>query len=80
MDIVLFNKAKDIQSKLEYYRKHKQELIECGILNGGSVYYSYNSHRNDVKLDQTIYGEFLKDYCYDLETKIQELEKAFNEL
>lgn len=80
MDIALYKKAQSIQEKLEYYRKHKLELIEVGFMKGGSIIYSYNSTRNDVTLDRTLLGDFINDYSYKLERQIQELEKEFNEL
>lgn len=80
MDIALYKKAQSIQEKLEYYRRHKRELIEVGFMTGGSIKYSYNSTRNDVTLDRTLLGDFISEYSYKLEQKIQKLEKEFNEL
>lgn len=80
MDIALYKKAQSIQSKLEYYRKHKQELMETGFKNGGSIKYSFNSMRNDVTLDSTLLGDFINDYSIKLDRQIQELEREFNEL
>ncbi|WP_181215088.1 hypothetical protein [Phocaeicola faecicola] len=80
MDITLYKKAQAIQHALEYYRKHKQELMEVGFMNGGVIKYSYNSRTNDVTLDSTLLGNFISDYSFKLEKQIQELEKEFNEL
>ena len=77
-----FEKAIAITNKLNSLRKHKEELINSQILNGGGLIFTYNSHYKDVGLIGDLYGgnEFFKTYMENLDKKIQGIEEEFAKL
>ena len=77
-----FEKAIEITNELASLRKHKEELLNSQILNGGDLVFTYNCHYKDVGLIGDLYGgnEFFKKYMENLNAKIQGLEEEFEKL
>ena len=77
-----FEKAIEITNELASLRKHKEELLNSQILNGGGLVFTYNSHYKDVGLISDLYGgnKFFREYMGNLDKKIQGLEEEFEKL
>ena len=76
-----FNKAIEINNKIEEYKDHKMALENSNIKYGGGLIFTYNRMHNDVPLKEEIFGKnFLQCYMYALDSKIKELQKEFDEL
>ena len=81
MDKDKFNKAIEINNKIEEYKDHKMALENSNIKYGGGLIFTYNRMHNDVPLKEEIFGKnFLQCYMHDLDSKIKELQKEFDEL
>ena len=81
MDKDKFNKAIEINNKIEEYKDHKMALENSNIKYGGGLIFTYNRMHNDVPLKEEIFGKnFLQCYMYALDSKIKELQKEFDEL
>ena len=81
MDKDKFNKAIEINNKIEEYKDHKMALENSNIKYGGGLIFTYNRMHNDVPLKEEIFGKnFLQYYMYALDSKIKELQKEFDEL
>lgn len=81
MDKDKFNKAIELNFKIDEYKQHKMELEKSNIKYGGGLIFTYNSIYKDVPLKKEIFGEnFFQCYLYALDSKIKELQKEFDEL
>ena len=81
MDKDKFNKAIEINNKIEEYKDHKMALESCNIKYGGGLIFTYNRMHNDVPLKEEIFGKnFFQLYLYAFDSKIKELQKEFDEL
>ena len=81
MDKDKFNKAIEINNKIEEYKDHKMTLEKSNIKYGGGLIFTYNRMHNDVPLKEEIFGKnFFQLYMYALDSKIKELQKEFDEL
>ena len=81
MDKDKFNKAIEINNKIEEYKDHKMALENSNIKYGGGLIFTYNRMHNDVPLKEEIFGKnFLQCYMYAFDSKIKELQKEFDEL
>ena len=81
MDKDKFNKAIEINNKIEEYKDHKMALENSNIKYGGGLIFTYNSMHNNVPLKKEIIGKnFLHNYMYALDSKIKTLQKEFDEL
>lgn len=81
MDKDKFNKAIELNKKIEEYKSHKMALESSNIKNGGGLIFTYNSMYKDVPLKEEIFGKnFFQCYLYALDSKIKELQKEFDEL
>ena len=81
MDKDKFNKAIEINNKIEEYKDHKMALENSNIKYGGGLIFTYNRMHNDVPLKEEIFGKnFLQCYMYALDSKIKELQKEFDKL
>lgn len=81
MDKDKFNKAIEINFKIDEYKNHKMKLENSNIKYGGGLIFTYNSMHNDVPLKEEIFGKnFFQLYMYALDSKIKELQKEFDEL
>ena len=81
MDKDKFNKAIEINNKIEEYKDHKMALENSNIKYGGGLIFTYNRMHNDVPLKEEIFGKnFFQLYMYALDSKIKELQKEFDEL
>lgn len=81
MDKDKFNKAIELNFKIDEYKNHKMKLENSNIKYGGGLIFTYNSMHNDVPLKEEIFGKnFLQCYMYALDSKIKELQKEFDEL
>lgn len=81
MDKNRFNKAIELNNKIEEYKKHREALERSNIKYGGGLIFTYNRMHNDVPLKEEIFGKnFLQCYMYALDSKIKELQKEFDEL
>ena len=81
MDKNRFNKAIELNNKIEEYKKHREALERSNIKYGGGLIFTYNSMHNDVPLKTEIFGEdFFKNYMAALDSKIETLKKEFDEL
>lgn len=75
MDKDKFNKAIELNNKIEEYKDHKMALENSNIKYGGGLMH------NDVPLKEEIFGKnFFQLYLYALDSKIKELQKEFDEL
>ena len=74
MDKDKFNKAIEINFKIEEYKNHKMALENSNIKYGGGLIFTYNRMHNDVPLKEEIFGKnFFQLYMYALDSKINEL-------
>ena len=81
MDKDKFNKAIELNNKIEEYKDHKMALENSNIKYGGGLIFTYNRMHNDVPLKEEIFGKnFFQLYLYALDSKIKELQKEFDEL
>ena len=81
MDKEKFNRAIELNKKIEEYKSHKTALESYNIKYGGGLIFTYNRMHNDVPLKEEIFGKnFLQCYMYALDSKIKELQKEFDEL
>ena len=81
MDKDKFNKAIEINNKIEEYKDHKMALENSNIKYGGGLIFTYNRMHNDVPLKEEIFGKnFLQCYMYALDSKIKELQKELSKL
>ncbi len=77
-----FEKAIEINNKIELLRLHKESLLNSQINYGGSLIFHYNGTYKDVYLMDEIYGgkDFFKKYMDSLNNRIEELEDEFLKL
>ena len=81
MDKDKFNKAIELNNKIEEYKDHKMALENSNIKYGGGLIFTYNRMHNDVPLKEEIFGKnFFQNYMNALDNKIETLQKDFNEL
>ena len=81
MDKDKFNKAIEINNKIEEYKDHKMALENSNIKYGGGLIFTYNRMHNDVPLKEEIFGKnFFQNYMNALDNKIETLQKGFDEL
>jgi diaminopimelate decarboxylase len=81
MDKEKFNRAIELNKKIEEFKSHKKALESSNIQYGGGLIFTYNSMHNDVPLKTEIFGEdFFKNYMAALDNKIETLKKEFDEL
>ena len=81
MDKDKFNKAIEINNKIEEYKDHKMALENSNIKYGGGLIFTYNRMHNDVPLKEEIFGKnFFQNYMNALDNKIETLQKEFDEL
>lgn len=52
MDKEKFNRAIELNKKIEEYKSHKTALESCNIKYGGGLIFTYNRMHNDVPLDE----------------------------
>ena len=77
-----FEKALEINKELGRFKKHKEDLVKSQIKFGGGLIFNYNGHYQNVSLIGELYGgnDFFFKYMDNLEEKIRDLEKEFDEL
>lgn len=81
MDKDKFNKAIELNKKIEEYKDHKMALEKSNIKYGGGLIFTYNSMHNDVPLKEEVFGnDFFRNYMNALDNKIETLQKEFDEL
>lgn len=81
MDKDKFNKAIEINNKIEEYKDHKMALENSNIKYGGGLIFTYNNMHNDVPLREEIFGkDFFQNYMKTLDNKIESMQKEFEEL
>lgn len=81
MDKEKFNRAIELNKKIEEYKEHKAALEKSNIQYGGGLIFTYNQMHNDVRLKEEIFGKgFFQNYMNALDNKIETLQKDFNEL
>lgn len=81
MDKSKFNRAIELNEKIEKYKSHKAELERSNIRYGGGLIFTYNQMHNDVRLKNEIFGnDFFRNYMNALDNKIETLQKEFDEL
>lgn len=81
MDKEKFNRAIELNKKIEEYKEHKAALGKSNIQYGGGLIFTYNNMYNDVRLKEEIFGNgFFQNYMNALENKIETLQKEFEEL
>lgn len=81
MDKDKFNKAIELNNKIEEYKDHKMALENSNIKYGGGLIFTYNRMHNDVRLKEEIFGnDFFRNYMNALDNKIETLQKEFDEL
>lgn len=81
MDKNKFNRAIELNNKIEAYKKHMEALERSNIQYGGGLIFTYNNMHNDVPLREEIFGEdFFQNYMMSLNNKIETLQKEFEEL
>ena len=81
MDKNKFNRAIELNNKIEAYKKHREALERSNIQYGGGLIFTYNNMHNDVPLREEIFGEdFFQNYMMSLNNKIETLQKEFEEL
>ena len=64
------------------FKKHKEDLEKSQIQFGGCLIFHYNDHYPKVSLIGELYegNDFFSKYMDNLEAKIRDLEKEFDEL
>mgnify|MGYP000402771308 CR=1 FL=1 len=81
MDKNKFNRAIELNNKIEAYKKHREALERSNIQYGGGLIFTYNNMHNDVPLREEIFGkDFFQNYMMSLNNKIETLQKEFEEL
>lgn len=81
MDKSKFNRAIELNEKIEKYKSHKEELERSNFQYGGGLTFTYNQMHNDVQLKNEIFGnDFFRNYINALDNKIETLQKEFDEL
>lgn len=81
MDKNRFNKAIELNNKIEEYKKHREALERSKIKYGGGLIFTYNNMHNDVPLREEIFGkDFFQNYMKTLDNKIESMQKEFEEL
>ena len=81
MDKSKFNRAIELNEKIEKYKSHKAELERSNCHYGGGLTFTYNQMHNDVQLKNEIFGnDFFRNYINALDNKIETLQKEFDEL
>lgn len=81
MDKNKFNRAIELNNKIEAYKKHREALERSNIQYGGGLIFTYNDMHNDVPLREEIFGkDFFQNYMMSLNNKIETLQKEFEEL
>lgn len=81
MDKNKFNRAIELNNKIEEYKKHREALERSNIQYGGGLKFTYNDRHNDVPLREEIFGkDFYQNYMMSLNNKIETLQKEFEEL
>ena len=77
-----FEKAIEINNKIELLRLHKESLLNSQINYGGSLIFHYNGTYKDGYLMDVLYGgkDFFKKYMDSLNNRIEELEDEFLKL
>lgn len=81
MDKNKFNRAIELNNKIEAYKKHRKALERSNIQYGGGLIFTYNNMHNDVPLREEIFGkDFFQNYMMSLNNKIETLQKEFEEL
>ena len=81
MDKNRFNKAIELNNKIEEYKKHRKALERSNIKYGGGLIFTYNNMHNDVPLREEIFGkDFFQNYMKTLDNKIESMQKEFDEL
>lgn len=55
MDKEKFNRAIELNKKIEEYKSHKTALESCNIKYGGGLIFTYNRMHNDVPLKEEIF-------------------------
>ena len=81
MDKNKFNRAIELNNKIEAYIKHREALERSNIQYGGGLIFTYNNMHNDVPLREEIFGkDFFQNYMMSLNNKIETLQKEFEEL
>lgn len=81
MDKEKFNRAIELNKKIEEFKSHKKALESSNIQYGGGLIFTYNSIHNDVPLKIELFGEdFFQNYMSALDNKIETLQKEFEEL
>ena len=67
MDKDKFNRAMELNNKIEEYKSHKTAFESSNIKYGGKLIFTYNSMHNNVPLKKEIIGKnFLHNYMYAL--------------
>lgn len=72
MDKDKFNKAIEINNKIEEYKDHKMALENSNIKYGGGLIFTYNRMHNDVPLKEEMLG---RRECPIFEQKIIAISK-----
>ena len=81
MDKNKFNRAIELNNKIEAYKKHREALERSNSQYGGGLIFTYNNMHNDVPLREEIFGkDFFQNYMMSLNNKIETLQKEFEEL
>ena len=77
-----FEKAIELNKELGRFKKHKEDLEKSQIQFGGCLIFHYNDHYPKVSLIGELYegNDFFSKYMDNLEAKIRDLEKEFDEL
>ena len=77
-----FEKALEVNKELVRFKKHKEDLEKSQIQFGGCLIFHYNDHYPKVSLIGELYegNDFFSKYMDNLEAKIRDLEKEFDEL
>lgn len=77
-----FEKALEVNKELGRFKKHKEDLEESQFQFGGCLIFQYNGHCMKVSLIDELYegNDFFSKYMDNLEAKIRDLEKKFDEL
>ena len=81
MDKNRFNKAIELNNKIEEYKKHREALERSNIKYGDGLIFTYNNMHNYVPLREEIFGkDFFQNYMKTLDNKIESMQKEFEEL
>ena len=77
-----FEKALEVNKELGRFKKHKEDLEKSQIQFGGCLIFHYNDHYPKVSLIGELYegNDFFSKYMDNLDAKIRDLEKEFDEL